>query len=101
MTQYSQFIEAYRLAYPQIRKQLQYEQANKVWQDLKMKPEEFEKKFCEKMAELKVLRAKNNSQSLKTLTQAKLNFGRATAAPVQASSSVQAQVQKNQRKRKK
>ena len=83
MTKYDEFIQAYQKAYPNVRKQLQYEQAIKIWQDLKAKPEDFDERFRAKMTELKVLRMKNNSQSMKSFTQTKLNFGRAMPALAQ------------------
>ena len=78
MTKYIDFVEAYRKAYPQMNTKMQWEKANELWRDLKSTPENFEEKYKKKMSELKYLRAKNNSQSLKTFTQATINFGRIT-----------------------
>ena len=76
MTKYEEFLEAYKNAYPYVRKQLQYEQAQKLWKSLKSEPEKFEEKLREKMSEMKVLHKKNSTQNLKFFTQSKLNFGR-------------------------
>ena len=82
MTKYDDFIEAYRLAYPHIRKKLQYEQAIELWNDLKTNPDNFDERFKKKMTDLKFLRAQNNSQSLKSFTQSKLNFGKVPEAQI-------------------
>ena len=75
MGNYGDFIEAYKKAYPHTRKKLQYEQANKLWGVLKMKPEEFEQRFHEKMSELKLLETQNLGKNMKIFTQSKLSFG--------------------------
>jgi hypothetical protein len=59
MTKYGESIEAYKKAVPHIRKKLQYEQANKIWNDLKQKPEEFDQQFRENMQEFKLMEAGN------------------------------------------
>ena len=59
MTKYDDFIEAYRLAYPHIRKKLQYEQAIELWNDLKTNPDNFDERFKKQMIELKFLRTQN------------------------------------------
>ena len=82
MTKYDDFIEAYRLAYPHIRKKLQYDQAIELWNDLKTNLDNFDERFKKKMTELKFLRAQNNSQSLKSFTQSKLNFGKVPEAQI-------------------
>ena len=82
MTRYDEFIDAYRKAYPLISKKSQYEKAIKIWKDLKSEPESFEENLKKKMSELKVLRVQNNSQNLKTFSQTKLNFGRASVSQV-------------------
>ena len=90
MGNYTEFIEAYKKAYPHIRKKLQYEQANKLWGVLKMKPEEFEQRFHEKMSELKVLETQRLGKNLKMFTQSKLSFGNVkpkVSASVSASAS--------------
>ena len=73
MTKYNDFIDAYRKAYPMMNPKAQYDRANTIWKDLKSNPGEFDVKFAKKMAELKLLRIQNNSQSLKSFT---LNFGK-------------------------
>ena len=78
MTKYGEFIEAYKKAFPLVRKKLQYEQANKIWSALKkLKPDEFEQQFKEKMSEFKLLTAGNCLKNLKTFTQSRLSFGKA------------------------
>ena len=89
MGNYTDFIEAYKKAYPHIRKKLQYEQANKLWGVLKMKPEEFEQRFHEKMSELKVLETQRLGKNLKMFTQSKLSFGN-VKSKVSASASTSA-----------
>ena len=76
MGKYQDFIEAYRKAYCHVRKQLLYEQANKLWKDLKLDPHLWEEKYKMKMRELKLLSLKNEGQSLKSFTQSKLSFGK-------------------------
>ena len=79
MTKYGEFIEAYKKAVPHIRKKLQYEQGNKIWNDLKKnwkKPEEFDQQFREKMQEFKLMEAGCNLKNLKTFQQSRLNFGK-------------------------
>ena len=90
MGNYGDFIEAYKNAYPHIRKKLQYEQANKLWGALKIKPEEFEQRFHEKMAELKLLETQSLGKNMKIFTQSKLSFGNVkpkVSASVSASAS--------------
>ena len=77
MGQYHDFLEIYRKAYPLVRKQLMYEQANKLWKDLKLDPQLWEGKYKMKMSELKLLAIKNQGQNLKSFTQTKLSFGKA------------------------
>ena len=78
MTKYGEFIEAYKKAFPLVRKKLQYEQANKIWSALKkLKPDEFEQQFKEKMSEFKLLTAGNCLKNMKTFTQSRLSFGKA------------------------
>ena len=80
MTKYGEFIEAYKKAVPHIRKKLQYEQANKIWNDLKKKPDEFDQQFNEKMQEFKLMEAGNCLKNLKSFRQSRLNFGKAVPA---------------------
>ena len=54
-----------------------YEQANKLWKDLKLDSHLFEEKYKMKMNELKLLSIQNRGQNLKTFTQPKLSFGKA------------------------
>ena len=75
MSKYGEFIEAYKKAVPNIRKKLQYEQANQIWNDLKKKPD-FDQQFCEKMQEFKLMEAGNSLKNLKSFQQSRLNFGK-------------------------
>ena len=77
MGKYHEFLEAYQKAYPLVRKQLMYEQANKLWKDLKLDSHLWEEKYKMKMSELKLLAIKNHGQNLKSFTQTKLSFGKA------------------------
>ena len=47
MTKYEDFIDAYRSANPQVSKKVQYEQAIKIWKELKKDPASFEEKIEE------------------------------------------------------
>ena len=78
MGKYHDFLEAYQKAYPHVRRQLMYEQANKLWKDLKLDPHLWEEKYKMKMNELKLLAIKNQGQNLKCFTQPKLSFAKAT-----------------------
>ena len=82
MTKYDDFIEAYRLAYPHIWKKLQYDQAIELWNNMKTNPDNFDERFKKQMIELQCLRTQNNSQSLKSFTQSKLNFGKVPEAQI-------------------
>ena len=78
MSKYGEFIEAYKKAFPHVSKKLQYEQANKIWSALKkLKPDEFEQQFNEKMSEFKLLTAGNCLKNLKSFSQSRLSFGKA------------------------
>ena len=79
MGKYHDFLEAYKKAYPLVRKQLLYEQANKLWKDLKLDSHLWEEKYKMKMNELKLLGIKNQGQNLKCFSQTKLSFAKATA----------------------
>ena len=76
MTKYDEFIEAYRKAYPHVRKKLQYDQAIELWKTLKSNPDEFEERYKKKMSELKLLQIENHGHTLKSFSQPKLNFGK-------------------------
>ena len=77
MGKYHDFLEAYQKAYAHVRRQLLFEQANKLWKDLKLDPHLWEEKYKMKMNELKLLAIKNQGQNLKCFTQTKLSFAKA------------------------
>ena len=62
MGKYNDFMEAYQKAYAHVRKQLMYENANKLWKDLKLDKHLFEEKYKMKMNELKLLAIKNQDK---------------------------------------
>ena len=78
MGKYHDFLEAYQKAYAHVRRQLLFEQANKLWKDLKLDPHLWEEKYKMKMNELKLLAIKNHGENLKCFSQTKLSFAKAT-----------------------
>ena len=80
------FMEAYKKAYAHVRKQLMYENANKLWKDLKLDKHLWEEKYKMKLNELKLLSIKTQEKSLNNFTQPKLSFSNAKAAPKKDSS---------------
>ena len=74
MGQYRDFIEAYQKAYPHVRRQLMYEQANKLWKDLKLDPHLWEGKYKMKMNKLKLLAIKNGSPDISPNTSGSATF---------------------------
>ena len=78
MGKYHDFLEAYQKAYAHVRRQLLFEQANKLWKDLKLDPHLWEEKYKMKMNELKLLAIKNHGENLKYFSQTKLSFAKAT-----------------------
>ena len=81
MGKYDDFMEAYKKAYAHVRKQLLYENANKLWKDLKLDKHLWEGKYKMKMNELKLLAIKNQEKSMNNFTQPKLSFSKEKLAP--------------------
>ena len=80
MTKYEDFIDAYRSANPQVSKKVQYEQAIKIWKELKKDPASFEEKIEEENGWVKTTKGQKYMPWIENFQSIKIEFWKKQSA---------------------